>query len=126
MDQPGKVASPARRGQLNTKMEISLSAFVPENFFSRDGFGSPVPRLVCSSPYSRVNLVLTHGIPPEFRGSVHLFIYNRHTPSGQSRVYRVTHLRTDGVHCRESAGTRPVKLKVVPNECCLDRSPWTN
>ena len=45
MDQPGKVASPARRGQLNTKMEISLSAlFVPENFVSGDGFGSPVPR----------------------------------------------------------------------------------
>ena len=44
MDQPGKVASPARRGQLNTKMEISVSAFVPANFVSRDGFGSPVPR----------------------------------------------------------------------------------
>ena len=25
-------------------------------------------------------------------------------------------LRTDGVHCRESAGTGPVNLKVVPNE----------
>ena len=35
MDQPGKVASSAR-GQ--------LSAFVPENLVSRDGFGSPVPR----------------------------------------------------------------------------------
>ena len=55
------------------------------------------------------------------------FIYsNRHTPSGQSRVYRVTQLRTDGVHCRESAGTGPVNLKVVPNEYCLGRSPWTN
>ena len=43
MDQPGKVASPAR-GQLNRKMNISLSAFVPENLVSRDGFGSPVPR----------------------------------------------------------------------------------
>ena len=43
------------------------------------------------------------------------FIYlNRHTPSGQSRVYRVTQLRTDSVHCRESAGTGPVNLKVVP------------
>ena len=63
--------------------------------------------------------MLTYGIPPEFRGGVHLFIYNRHTPSGQSRVYRVTQLRTDGVHCRESAGTGPVNLKVVPNECCL-------
>ena len=39
----------------------------------------------------------------------------------------VTQLRTDGVHCRESAGTRPVNLKVVPNECCLlGRSSWTN
>ena len=43
MDEPGKVATPAR-GQLNRKMNISLSAFVPENFVSRDGFGSPVPR----------------------------------------------------------------------------------
>ena len=28
--------------------------------------------------------------------------------------------------CRESAGTGPVNLKVVPNECCFGRSPWTN
>ena len=51
---------------------------------------------------------------------------NRHTPSGQSRVFRVTQLRTDGVHYRESADTGPVNLKVVPNECCLRRSPWTS
>ena len=70
----------------------------------------------------RADLVLTYGIPPEFRGGVHLFILNRHTPSGQSRVYRVTQLRTNGVHCRESAGTGPVNLKVVPNECYLGRS----
>ena len=68
-------------------------------------------------------MVLTDGIPPEFRSGVHLFIKNRHTPSGQSRVYRVTQLRTDGVHCRESASTGPVNLKVVPDECCLGRSP---
>ena len=44
MDQPGKVANPAR-GQLNREnYNISLSAFVPENLVSRDGFGSPVPR----------------------------------------------------------------------------------
>ena len=74
----------------------------------------------------RLNLVLTYGIPPDFRDHVHLFILNRHTPSGQSRVDRVTQMRTDGVHCRESAGTGPVNLKVVPNDCCLGRSPWTN
>ena len=32
-------------------------------------------------------MVLTYGIPPEFRGGVHLFILNRHMPSSQSRVY---------------------------------------
>ena len=42
------------------------------------------------------------------------FIYlNRQKPSGQSRVYRVTQLRTNGVHCQESAGTGPVVLKLV-------------
>ena len=59
-------------------------------------------------------MVLTPQIPPEFRGGVHLLILNSHTPLDQSRVYRVTQMRTDGVHCRESAGTKPVVLKVVP------------
>ena len=56
---PGKVANPAR-GQLN----ISLSAFAPENLVLRDGFGSPVPRrrpcIYFKPPYS---------ISPEFIGS---------------------------------------------------------
>ena len=44
MDQPGKVANPAR-GQLTGKMNISLSPYyVPENLVSRDGFSRPVPR----------------------------------------------------------------------------------
>ena len=44
MDQPGKVANPAR-GQLNReKKYICLSAFAPEYLVSRDEFGSPVPR----------------------------------------------------------------------------------
>ena len=43
MNQTGKVASPAR-GQLNREMNISLSAFAPENLVSRDGFGRPVLR----------------------------------------------------------------------------------
>ena len=43
MDQPGKVANPAR-GQLNRENNISLSPCVPENLVSRDGFGRPVPR----------------------------------------------------------------------------------
>ena len=43
-----------------------------------------------------------------------------------SRVPRRRPYETDGVNCRESAGTGPVNLKVVPNGCCLGRSPWTN
>ena len=43
MDQPGKVASPAR-GQLNRENNIPLSPCVPENLVSRDGFSRPVPR----------------------------------------------------------------------------------
>ena len=43
MDQPGKVANPAR-GQLNREMNIPLSPCVTENLVSRDGFSRPVPR----------------------------------------------------------------------------------
>ena len=46
MDQPGKVANPAR-GQLNRETEylpVRPRSFAPENLVSRDGFGSPVPR----------------------------------------------------------------------------------
>ena len=45
MDQPSKVVA-AARGQLNReiKINISLSAFAPENLVSRDRFGSPVTR----------------------------------------------------------------------------------
>ena len=43
MDQPGKVANPAR-GQLNRENNIPLSPCVPENLISRDGFSRPVPR----------------------------------------------------------------------------------
>ena len=104
MDQPGKVANPAR-GQLNRENNIPLSPCVPENLVSRDRRGRPLPRQPAH--------LHTRGIPPDFRGGVHLFILNRHTPSGQSRVYRVRQLRADGVPCRESAGTGPVVLKVV-------------
>ena len=95
-------------------MNIFLPAFATENW-SRET-GSAVPsRVSLIISILRLNLVLTYGIPPEFRGGVHLSILNRHTPSCQSQVYRVTQLRADGVHCRrESAGTGAVVLKVVP------------
>ena len=88
MDQLGKVANPAR-GQLKKENNIPLSPCVPQNLVSRDGFSRPVPRQPahlhtqaesgaylrdCSLLISilRLNLVLTDGIPSEFRGGVHL------------------------------------------------------
>ena len=81
-------------------MNISLFAFAPENLVSRDGSGSSVPRQPAhlhtqaeSGAYLRDSSRITRRHP---------YIYlNRLTPSGQSRVYRVTQLHTDGVHCRE-------------------------
>ena len=123
-DQPSKVVNPSR-GQLNRKMDIFLPPFTPENLLSTDGFGSPVQR----QP-AHLHTQAEYGayLRDSSRGSRwRPFIYlNHHTPLGQSRVYRVTQLRTDGVHCREFVGTGPVNLKVVPNGCCLGRSSWTN
>ena len=117
MHQPGKVATPAR-GQLIFPCLCSRL-----RFWSRET-GSAVPsriRLLIS--ILRLNLVLTYGVPPEFRGGVHLFILNRHTPSDQSRVYRVTHLRTDGVHFRrhrasksQGSSERVLALQVIMDQ----------
>ena len=48
--------------------------FVPEKLVSRDGFSCSLssPRL-----YLLMLMVLTHGIPPDFRGGVH-YLSNRH------------------------------------------------
>ena len=99
------------------KMNIPLSPHVPENLVSRDGFSRPVTRHPSHSPYSGwIWCLLTRFLPSSVAAPIYLYKY-RHTPSSQSRVYRVTQLRTYGVHCRESAGTGPVNLNVVPNEC---------
>ena len=85
MDQPGKVANPAR-GQLNREMNIPLSPCVPENLVSRDGFSRPVPRQPAhlhtqaeSGAYLRdcyrvprrrpYETAIRHRVSPEFIGS---------------------------------------------------------
>ena len=85
MDQPVKVANPAR-GQLNRENNIPLSPCVPENLVSRDGFSRPVPRQPAhlhtqaeSGAYlrdsSRVlrrrpyETAIRHRVSPEFIGS---------------------------------------------------------
>ena len=55
----------------------------------------------------------TQGIPPDFRGGVHSFICTAIRRRVNREFLGSRQLRTDGVHCRESAGTGPVVLKVV-------------
>ena len=100
MDQPCKVANPAR-GQLNRDNSIScfpvpvhLRHWSRENRFGR--------RLLIL--HTQTESGAFHGILPAFHGGVHLFI----PPTS------ATQTRTDAVHCRESAGTRSVVLTVVP------------
>ena len=69
--------------------------------------GSAAPSRI--SLLLRRNVVLTYRIPSEFRVGVHLL---RHRVTAE--FIGVTQLRTDGAHRRESAGTTPVNLKVVP------------
>ena len=89
MDQPGRVANPAR-GQLNRKKYISLSLFAPENLVSRDGFGRPVPRLFILHAQAESGAYLRDS--SRFPRRRPFIYFNRHTPSGQSLVYRVTQL----------------------------------
>ena len=112
----GMVAKSAR-GQLNKgKNHIFLSPFAPANQVSRDGFGHPVlhqPLILHtqaeSSIWSNTSLRASV-IPPAFPDGIHPY---SQAPSGQSRVYRVTQTRTDGIHRQELAGTGPAVLKVV-------------
>ena len=58
--------------------------------------------------------MLTRGIPPDFRGGVNSSIlpaiHHRLSPE----LIKSRKMRTDGVHCRASAGTGLEVFKVVP------------
>ena len=78
------------------KVNISLSPFAPENLASIDGFGSPVPRQPAhlNSQAEFGTYLRDSSRVPRRRPFI---CVNRHTPSRQSRVYRVKQLRTDGI-----------------------------
>ena len=124
-DQPDKVAIPfswsAGQGKLIFSYPRSRLSIQPRET------GSAVPSYVSLlvlhaqtkySPYSRDFSCL-------LSVAVAIYLY-RHTPSGQSRAFRVTKLRVDGVQCLEPAGTGPVVLKLVPVTGAAFASPWTN
>ena len=74
MDQPGKVANPAR-GQLNRENGyFPVCSRSRLRIWSRET-GSAVPsRVSLLVSILGLNLVLTCGIPPDFRGGAHLFV----------------------------------------------------
>ena len=56
-------------------MFFPLSRFAAENLVSRDRLGRSVPRQPAHFSHTiRLNMVLTHGIPPAFLDDGHLFI----------------------------------------------------
>ena len=72
MAQPGKVANPAR-GQLNRENEYS--PVCPRScltIWSRETVSAIPSRVSLLISILRLNMVLTHGIPSEFRGGVHI------------------------------------------------------
>ena len=122
VDQPGTAANPAR-GQLNRENEHPLSTFAPENLVSRDGFGSPVPRQPAhlhTQAESGAYLRDPSQVPrrrPFLHSKPPYAIVSVPNLSGHAIASRY-----DGVHCRESSGTVPVNLKVVPN--CLQQTEY--
>ena len=53
---------------------FSLSPLAPESLVSRDRLAVPSPASACSFSTLRLDLVLTHGIPPAFLHGVHFLI----------------------------------------------------
>ena len=115
MDQPGKVANPAR-GQLNRENNIPLSPCVPENLVSRDGFSRLVPLQPAHlhtqaesgaylRDYSRVPRRRPFMKPPYAIGSVP-------SSAGHAIAYRWRSLPRVRRH-------RASKPQGVPNGCCL-------
>ena len=95
-------------------MNSSLSPLAPENLVFRET-GLAVPsRASLLILYSQAEYGAYSRDSSRFPRRRPFIGLNRHTPSSQSRLYRLTQLRTDGVHCRESAGTGPAVLRVVP------------
>ena len=67
-DQPGKVANPAR-GQLNRENRSRLRTW------SRETGSAVSSRVSLLISILRLTLVLTYGIPPDFRGGVSIYLF---------------------------------------------------
>ena len=75
------VANPDRDQLNREKMIFSCPRLRLRIWFRETGSAAP-SRVSLFISMLRLNMVLTYGIPPEFRGGVHMpvFTQNRHTP----------------------------------------------
>ena len=118
MDQPGKVANPDR-GQLNRENEY-FPVPVRSSDFGLARVRPSCPASACSFSALRLDLVLTHGIPPAFRGGAHLFIPSTAIgslpgSSGHAIAYRWRSLPRVRRHRTSSS------QESSSNGCCLFR-----
>ena len=80
-DQPGKVTNPVR-GQLNRENEIFPRPRSCLKIWSRETVSAVPSRVSLLNSILRLNLVLTYGIPPDFRGGVIIYL-NPHRASSE-------------------------------------------
>ena len=73
MDQPGKVANPAR-GSSEQRKGIVPCPRSRLRIWSRETCSAVPSRVSLLMSILRPSLVLTYGIPPDFGGGVHVFI----------------------------------------------------
>ena len=74
MDQPGKVASPAR-GQLNRKEKENPCSRSCLGIWSRETSSAVPSRISLLISILRLNLVRTCGIPPEFSAAASIYLF---------------------------------------------------
>ena len=124
MDQPGKVANPAR-GQLNRENDITLSPCVPENLVSRDGFSRPVPRQPAHlHTQADIWCLLTGFLPISAAASIYVFLppyVSGSVPSlsGHTIAYRwrsLPRVRRQRVSCPQGSSKR-----VLPWQLTMDQ-----
>ena len=118
MDQSGKIVNDPARGQLNRGNQFFPVLVRAREFGLARQVRQPRPASACEFSTLRLNIVLTHGIPPDFRGGVRVFLSPTATGSvprfsGHTITYRWRSLPRGRRHrASSSQGSSS-------NGCCL-------
>ena len=126
-DQPGEVANSAS-GQLNRENKyFPVRVVCAREFGLARRIRQSRPPSACSFSYSGWIWCLLTGFLPSSAAASIFYVKTaiRYRVSSEF-IGSCTCVPMAFTACRVSAGTRPARLKVVSNECCLGRSPWTN